>query len=186
MDFLINSKKTLIEMISDRGFIIDNINYKNTNPSNYNFDCIKENLHLYVIYISISCKTIDLKNHIEKINNNENNNGNEIEIIFIFQEKPNSNMLKFLENYNYCSYFCINNLQVNITKHKLVPKHELISSEETDSLMKKHNLISKNQLPFISKNDPIVKYYNFKPGNVCKITRKNDVSSEVIFYRLIK
>ena len=109
-----------------------------------------------------------------------------MEIIFIFQQKPNSNMLKFLEKYNYCSYFCVNNLQVNITKHRLVPKHELINSEEIDNLMKKHNLFSKNQLPYIDRNDAVIKYYNFKPGNICKITRTNDVSSEVIFYRLIK
>ena len=184
MEALKKSKKILIEMISDRGFCVDNIDFSNVHSTNYNFDCIKENLHLYIIYISSNSKTIDLKNHIEKINNLQTDK--EIEIIFIFQEKPNSNMLKFLEKYNYCSYFCVNNLQVNITKHRLVPKHELINSEEIDNLMKKHNLVSKNQLPYIDRNDAVIKYYNFKPGNICKITRTNDVSSEVIFYRLIK
>lgn len=183
MEFLSKSKKTLIEMISDRGFCVDNIDYQNTHPTNYNFKCIKDNLHLHIIYIPSNSKTVDLKNHIEK---NKNTDGKEIEIIFIFEEKPNSNMLKFLEKYNYCSYFCINNLQINITKHCLVPKHELINQEEIEDIMKKHNILSKNQLPLINRNDPVIKYYNFKPGDICKITRTNDVSSEVIFYRLIK
>ena len=59
MEYLIQSKKTLLEMISDRGFCIDNINYQDAHPSNYNFSCNKENLHLYIIYISKNNKTID-------------------------------------------------------------------------------------------------------------------------------
>lgn len=67
-------------------------------------------------------------------------------------------------------------LGYNVTKHVLVPKHELCTDCEYKSL---ENYISK--IPYISVFDPVIKFHGFKKGQVVKITRKNNV----IIYRLI-
>lgn len=60
-------------------------------------------------------------------------------------------------------------LQFNITKHKLVPIHKILSKEESDHLRKTVRKITK--LPLIIKTDPIYKFYNYKPGQIIKIFR---------------
>lgn len=80
--------------------------------------------------------------------------------------------------------FELRELQFNITKHTLVPKHELITDEtEIHELIKIHNLKARTQLPFILKTDPVARYYNAKTGNVMRITRWSPTSGEHIVYR---
>ena len=60
-------------------------------------------------------------------------------IIFIFKEKINNNNEKnikeLLEGVTY-ELFPIKNLLFNITKHSYVPKHELLSVDEANNIMK--------------------------------------------------
>lgn len=72
-------------------------------------------------------------------------------------------------------------LQYNITKHYLVPPHELVmfdNSKEYDIFKKKYG----DKLPIILKNDPVVRFYGFKKGDILKITRKNGYIS----YRTVR
>lgn len=52
-----------------------------------------------------------------------------------------SNMLSCLALF--CKLFQITDLLVNITKHVLKPKHELLNNEEKEKLLKKYNLEEK-------------------------------------------
>ena len=72
--------------------------------------------------------------------------------------------------------FCIKNLLFNITKHELVPKHELLDLEEAKNIYDRYS-IKDNQkilkLPLlITKTDPVAKYYDFKHKDLVKITTK--------------
>lgn len=83
--------------------------------------------------------------------------------------------------------FCIKNLLFNITKHELVPKHELLDSNEASSIYEKYS-IKDNQrvikLPLLmTKIDPVSKYYDFKPGSLIKITRPSSSVGEAVSYR---
>lgn len=73
--------------------------------------------------------------------------------------------------------FGINELQYNITKHILVPKHEKVSNEMKKSLMK----YGMNFFPTITTVDPVCRYYDFKRGDIIKITRKNGY----VIYRIV-
>jgi len=66
-------------------------------------------------------------------------------------------------------------LYVNITKHVLNPKFELL--ENTN--MFENGL--KNNLPLIKNTDPMCIYFNAKAGNVFEITRPDNS----IYYRLV-
>jgi DNA-directed RNA polymerase subunit H (RpoH/RPB5) len=80
--------------------------------------------------------------------------------------------------------FELRELQFNISKHILVPKHELITDEnEINDLVTKYCIKSRSQFPLILKTDPMAKYLHAKPGNLVKITRPSVTSGETIVYR---
>ena len=73
---------------------------------------------------------------------------------------------------------------INITKHVLVPKHEIISDENIiNDIVKQYNLRSRHQLPLILKTDPIARYFGMRPGQLAKITRISPSAAEYISYR---
>ena len=82
--------------------------------------------------------------------------------------------------------FHINRLIFNITKHKLVPKHEILGLEERLFIKKKFLLNSLQQLPSILTTDVIAKYHNMKHGDVCKIFRPSKNAGHHICYRYCK
>lgn len=82
--------------------------------------------------------------------------------------------------------FHYSRLFFNISKHLYVPKHELMTEEETKDLLTN---ISKSQLPQISYNDPVVRYYNFPVGSIIRIHRDNSILpvsvTRTYYYRLV-
>jgi len=70
--------------------------------------------------------------------------------------------------------FTIQELQYNVTKHNLVPKHTL----STNTQIKKY----RDSLPIILQSDPICRYYDFKRGNIIEVERRNGL----IVYRIVR
>ena len=68
--------------------------------------------------------------------------------------------------------FTLDDLQVNITHHKLVPTHEVLTFEQKQELLDKYR-ISDHQLPKIYKTDPVARYFGVSHGEVMKITRES-------------
>ena len=64
----------------------------------------------------------------------------------------------------------------NVTKHILVPHHELLDEKSTKLILNKFG----RKIPLIKITDRITKYYNGKPNQIFKIYRNNE-----IFFRLI-
>ncbi len=71
-----------------------------------------------------------------------------------------------------------------VLNHELVPKHEILSEEETRELLETLN-ITKEQLPKILSKDPVVRILGAKPGDVIKITRKSPTAGEAVYYRVV-
>ncbi|KYH39608.1 MAG: DNA-directed RNA polymerase subunit H [Candidatus Bathyarchaeota archaeon B63] len=72
----------------------------------------------------------------------------------------------------------------NIFKHDLVPKHEILSKEEAEELLKKHH-ISPYQLPHIRRSDPAIFLIGAKPGDIIKIIRKSPTAGIYVTYRYV-
>lgn len=79
--------------------------------------------------------------------------------------------------------FDIKQLLFNISKHALVPKHEVVPEEEIPNLLNQYSLKSKTQLPAILKTDPMAKFLGIKPGQILKITRVSPSAGEYSNFR---
>lgn len=72
----------------------------------------------------------------------------------------------------------------NIFKHNLVPKHEVLSSEERKEVLEKYR-IEPYKLPRIKMSDPVIRVIGAKPGDIVKIVRKSPTAGESIYYRYV-
>ena len=78
--------------------------------------------------------------------------------------------------------FTLDDLQVNITHHRLVPKHEVLATEEKQELLEKYR-IKEHQLPKIYAHDPVARYFGVSRGTVIKITRDSATAGRYVTYR---
>jgi DNA-directed RNA polymerase subunit H (RpoH/RPB5) len=65
--------------------------------------------------------------------------------------------------------FNVDEMQYNVTKHYLVPKHELKYKKDSQEAKE----FKKNKYPIISKDDPVSRFYGYNIGDIIMITRKN-------------
>ena len=72
--------------------------------------------------------------------------------------------------------FYFDELVFNITQHVLVPKHELLTVEETKLFLEKFG----KKVPFIKTTDKVCRYYNGKIDQVFRIFRKSE-----LYYRIV-
>lgn len=72
---------------------------------------------------------------------------------------------------------------VDVLKHFLVPKMEVLKEEERQDLIKKFG-IEGNLLPRINSDDPAVSALGAKEGDMLRIRRK-DETGEYDYYRIV-
>jgi DNA-directed RNA polymerase subunit H (RpoH/RPB5) len=126
-------------------------------------------------------KFADLKKYIQS-----KDNETVTDIIIIFKEKINSFNPKNIDEFNNINLqtFIIKELLFNISKHSLVPRHEVVKdSMEISKLVEHYNLKSKLQFPIILKTDPMAKYLNVQSGELVRVTRISPSSGESVLYR---
>jgi DNA-directed RNA polymerase subunit H (RpoH/RPB5) len=190
------SFKTLKEMLEDRHILDDNelgvlqsmtekeILAFTEKKSIFNIDIGNK---VRVIYYLQQFKKQDFIGYIE--------DDNQFELYIVIYKKLTTNNIKVINSYEAefgkkynvqldIQFFDIRELLFNITKHELVPKHEVITDEaEIEQIAKIHNVKSRLNFPLILKTDPIAKYYGIKHGNLVKITRISPSSGEYFIYR---
>lgn len=74
---------------------------------------------------------------------------------------------------------------VKIHEHVLVPKHFLLSKEESEKLFSHYN-ISQKQMPQISIKDPAIAHLNPQLGDIIKIIRDSETEVQAAFFRMVK
>ncbi len=76
--------------------------------------------------------------------------------------------------------FAVENLQYNITKHRLQPRFERLSNEDADNFKKEFGL----RFATLRHDDPIALFYDYNKGDVIRIIRNN--GNKFITYRIVK
>jgi DNA-directed RNA polymerase subunit H len=74
---------------------------------------------------------------------------------------------------------------MDILKHNLVPKHEVMSDSEIKKTFKDLEYDTKH-LPKIKLSDPVVKNIDAKIGDILKITRDSQTAGTFITYRIVE
>ena len=77
--------------------------------------------------------------------------------------------------------FQVDELQFNITKHYLVPKHEIHLKKLTKECMKFKKTYGDN-FPILLRNDPVSRFYDYEKGDIIKITDSNGF----VWFRIVK
>lgn len=77
--------------------------------------------------------------------------------------------------------FTLDELQYNITKHRLVPRYEKLNLEDSKEFKKKYGL----KFPVMLMKDPVRRFYDFQRGDIIKVIDKcsNDT---IIRFRIVK
>ena len=187
---LVDARQTVIEMMRDRKYDTDeyfdeNGNYKSEFNSEKMFN--PQSLKL-IIFNSLKNEKVQVLFYEKKIGIdilknivNDMNDQNIKHTILIVRHKITSFAKKEILNLSSKYYFEIfleNEMLYNITKHKIVPQHILLSDNEAKQVIDCYG--KSFYLPKIYDTDAICKYYDGKIGNVFKIIR-----SLSIYYRVV-
>lgn len=176
-----------IKMLHNRGWIIGN-------RSDLIESAIKS-LDLYdVTFIKSGDKTYWLKlilrrlNTIKKVDDIENfldAYKSEYKFFILLQgsNKIEKQLLEGEYDKDKIEVFSDEELLINVVDSFLVPKHIILTDDETVKYMKEYKLIKDNMMKIYS-GDPIAKYYNIKPKQVVKIIRPSITAGEEIALRL--
>lgn len=191
-------RKTTIEMLEDRNFKVSDedkgLPYQDfaSRLDENQIDIIANHKSsdvkvAYVSYI-LDSKTFSKKDLLtKKAFIDENFPTKEMTVIIIVQEKPTPQIAKELQNDEFKSYeiFLTKNLMFNITHHEIVPRHIILTEEESKKVLDDYQS-TKSQLPKLLSTDPVAKYYGMKSGDICRIIRHSPMTGESIYYRMVK
>jgi DNA-directed RNA polymerase subunit H (RpoH/RPB5) len=185
---------TISEMMYDRGYpeLSQNIqNISNTTLEseycqkqvfNFNVEDEKDNKLKVLFALQPKLKIADLKKCFE----------DKVPLtILILKEKVSTSNMKTIEeikrnNHIDIQVFHLKELRFNISKSKLVPKHELLDwrhEREIERVLQTYQVRSRFHFPNITRADPMARYLNCKTGNLVKITRSSPTAGEYVHYR---
>lgn len=84
----------------------------------------------------------------------------------------------------YINIFNIEDYLFNILEHSMVPRHRIMTEDETNRIKTKYNIKNNSEFPDISRFEPVARTIGIRPGQVCEITRSSETSVTSKYYRL--
>ena len=88
----------------------------------------------------------------------------------------------FIKKNYFVQIFGLENFLFNVSRHQFVPKHIILSKQESQELITKYNCSNLN-IPTIKRDDAQAKYIGLKPKQICKIYFENVTSGTTEKYR---
>ena len=193
------SRQNMLEILESRGYDISNYEGSSINEVHSMFQSKQMDM---LLTLTDKSKKVYVKYHLAKTLRHNNIyeyiddlfNLDEIltkkdDLIIIIKDEPNDSLTKILSNIweqdgIFITVFNIKRLQFNILKHKLVPPHTVLSSEQEMEVKKRYNIIENNQVPGISRFSPVAQAIGLRPGEMCKIIRPSRTAITTDFYRI--
>lgn len=125
-----------------------------------------------------------LKSYVQFCEDNNYTNG----VIIVMSTSPSENILDMIRTMNtgktLVQLFNVRYLQFDISSHRKVPKHRIISLEESVELQKKMKITDpKMQLPWIDSQDAMAKWLGARTGDIIEIERLSESAGNSLYYR---
>jgi len=195
IDIVIENLKS---MMKERGDIVDGLEDIDSKKEMFFQDkdvlCFETSTTIIVFALTKNLRSLflkDIKNYnTESFDEKYSKKQNIILVVNddVFSSQIKKQMKDFdelLQKHNRTfQYFHVKNLLYDPTKHKLVPKHVKLTSEEVLEMMEKYILQNKSQLPYILQDDAIARWIGLRPGDVVRIERYNNNSGLSYYYRV--
>lgn len=202
---LYKSRNIIIEIMSDIGYgVKDYANFSitelNSMRQNNQLDMLLEKTvenpdtkrknKMYIrYYLGKIIRPSNLQEMIDDLFNLEEILTKEDTLFIIIKDEPNETLLNEVKHIwekdgIFIVVESIKRLQFNILKHTMVPKHRILSNNETDVVMKRYNITHKMNFPDISRFDPVARAIGIRPGDICHITRPSKTAIEADYYRI--
>lgn len=191
------ARNTTIEMLTERGYSTSNtvLNYASfisqypgvqSNPGCLNF-VASSNTNATSVTVAIHFTSEDklAKKSLESLANEYGAQG-VTSVILITPNKLNPACKALLKNIKLSfEHFLVEELQFNITKHCLVPKHRIMAEIEECEVLKTLRC-EKANLPTILTTDPVSRFFGAKVGSVFEIVRSSQTTGTAIYYRAVR
>lgn len=186
------ARNTIIEMMADRGYKSSNaiLNYTaflsqfpgaQGNPNSLNFIVTGEQS----IAIHFTSEDKLSKKSLDALASSYSLQGVESVVLVTFN-KLNPACKALIKSIKMTfEHFLVEELQFNITKHVLVPKHRIMAVEEQETFLKAMKC-EKSNLPTILTSDPVSRYFGAKIGEVFEITRNSQTTGTATYYRAVR
>ncbi|XP_010504630.1 PREDICTED: DNA-directed RNA polymerase V subunit 5A-like [Camelina sativa] len=191
------ARRNAFEMLRDRGY---EVSPEDINLSLHDFRTVYgdrpdvDRLHISAQHRSNSSKKIKIVfcgagmvkvNAIRSIAADVLSQGTITGLIIVLQSHVTNQALKAIELFSFkVEIFQITDLLVNITKHTLKLRHQVLDDKEKTALLKKFS-IEEKQLPRLSKKDAIVRYYGLEKGQVVKVNYRGELTESHVAYRCV-
>lgn len=202
---LYKSRTNIIYYLTEMGY--DCSSYENFSMEELDVlqknDCLdflvlKEKEKCYIKYMTEDSNTKNPANSVKKLNISniidemfmqEGILTEKDTLVLITNEYSTESIHKALKNIwelkrLYVVLFDLKQLQINVLKHKLVPKHIKLLPLEKVNLYEELKIEEDSQLPEIGRFDPVAKTLFLRPGEVCKIIRFSKISFTDPYYRV--
>jgi DNA-directed RNA polymerase subunit H len=127
----------------------------------------------------------DMNNFLTYASDNNHTNG----MIVVTISKSSEAVLSFIRDYISKSenmliqLFEIRKLQIDIHRHRDVPKHRILPQEERVAMMKKFNIKNPTECPWIDSQDAMAKWIGARPGDIIEISGLDEASALNTRYR---
>ncbi|KAK4253815.1 hypothetical protein QN277_010441 [Acacia crassicarpa] len=106
-------------------------------------------------------------------------------LIVILQSKMTTYAVKEQQKWPFrVEIFKINDLLVNVSKHVLQPKYEVLATDEREKLLEKYK-VGAQQLPCLLETEAIARYYGLEKGQIVKITHTYGRPDPFVTYRCV-
>lgn len=193
------SRNNLIDILQERNFNVSDynefsINEINIMVTNNQLDLLLENTSnsqkIFVkYYLGKSLRPNNINDIVEDIFNLETILSKNDELLIIVKDDINDSIKSTLvqiwnEHKIYVSIISIKRLQFNILNHTLVPKHSVLTDDEKIAIKQEYNITNDSKFPEISRFDPVATTIGLKPEQLCEITRPSKTAITSKYYRL--
>lgn len=195
-----NSRKHIIDLLEAQKYDVSQYKDFSINDVNTLFTTVQMDMLLrktggddkkvYVKYhLAKSLRPVNIYEYIEDLFTLEEVLTKKDDLIVIMKDEPNDTICKTLMNIWEQDGFFVNvinikRLQYNIMHHQLVPKHIVLTAEESAEVKRKYNIMDDSQLPDISRFSPVSQVIGIRPGDICHIIRPSKTSIQADFYRI--